>query len=345
MKNKIKILLISALALVLGLGTVHAFSINEMTLKFAQLSDTHISDRDNTSYKLLAQSKPLMAAAVRQLNKIENIDFVMFTGDLVDSAYLQSYRDFFTILSDLRYPSLVAFGNHDTASISSETGKLVPENTLSKPEVLKMFQDAIPNYRFDKTYYALSPKKDYRIIVLDAVIGKDLTPNGFMSDEQLEFLDNELNEHQDKVIVIFQHHPLVQPFESSHHKILNADKYLEILQKYKNPIAIFSGHYHTTKIIKQDNILHVSTPSLVTYPNAFRVVSITNYKDRTIFDFYFHETTMKDTQAEAKALAIASASFAGKDTDRMTTITMMKSGRGGTKNTKAPKVTEDEILD
>ena len=342
MKNKIKTLLILVFALVLGFGTVHAFSLNDMTLKFAQLSDTHISDRDDTSYKLLSSSKALMAAAIRQINKIDGIDFVMFTGDLVDQPFLKSYKDFFTILSDLKYPSLVAFGNHDTGSISSETGKLIPEGALSKDEVLKMFQDCIPNYTFKKTYYAVSPKREYRIIVLDAVMGENMASNGLMSDEQLKFLDDELNEHQDKVIVIFQHHPVVEPFGSSHHKILNADKYLEIIQKYKNPIAIFSGHYHTTKIIRQNNIIHVSSPALVTYPDAFRVVNITNYKDRTIFDFYFYETTLKDVQAQAKALAIASASFAGKDTDRATTITIMKNG--GKADKKAPKVTtEDEM--
>lgn len=345
MKNKTKISLISAFilafAFIMGFGTVHAFSVNDMTLKFAHVSDTHISDRDDTSYKLLSKSKLLMAAAVKQLGRIENLDFVVFTGDLVDQPFLQSYKDFFTILSDLQVPSLVTFGNHDTGSISSETGALIPEGALSKKEVLKMFQDCIPNYKFDKTYYALSPRKDFRMIVLDAVIGEDMSSNGFMSDEQLEFLDNELRANKNKVVVIFQHHPVVEPFSSSHHKILNADKYLEIIQKYKNPIAIFSGHYHTTKITRQDNIIHVSTPSLVTYPNAFRVVSITNYKDRTIFDFYFHETPLKDVQAESKALAIASASFAGKEKDRMTTITIMKNGKVD-KKAKTPKVTEEE---
>lgn len=341
MRNKIKILLISALALVLSFGAVHAFSVNDMTLRFAQVSDTHISDRDNTSYKMLAKSKPLLEAAIKQLNKVENLDFVMFTGDLVDQPFLQSYKDFFTILTDLKYPSLATFGNHDTGSISSETGKLMPEGALSKDEVLKMFQDCFPNYKFDKTYYALSPKKDYRMIVLDPVIGKDASSNGLISDEQLEFLDNELNENQDKVIVIFQHHPVVEPFESSHHKILNSDKYMAIIQKYKNPIAIFSGHYHATKITRQDNIIHVSTPSLVTYPDAFRVVSITNYKDRTIFDFYFKETTLKDIQAEARALAVASASFYGVEKDRTGTITIMKKGRVE-KTKKSEEVNEED---
>ncbi len=341
MKNRIKITLLMLLLLILSIGGAFAFSLNEMTLKFVQISDTHISDRADTSYKLLSRSKEFLKDAVKQINKIEDVDFVMFTGDMVDQPYLESYKDFFSIVSELKYPSLVALGNHDSGTISSETGELIPPKALNKSEVLKIFQDCIPNYKFDKTYYALSPKKDYRIIVLDATMDKDKSSNGYMGDEQLEFLDDELDKNQDKVILIFQHHPVVEPFESSHHKILNSDKYMAIIQKYKNPIAIFSGHYHATKITRQDNIIHVSTPSLVTYPDAFRVVSITNYKDRTIFDFYFKETTLKDIQAEARALAVASASFYGVEKDRTGTITIMKKGRVE-KTKKSEEVNEED---
>ena len=82
MNKKIKLLLTLAFTLVFGFGVAHAFSINNMTLKFAQLSDTHISDRPDTSYKLLSKSKPLLGAAIRQLNKIEGLDFVMFTAGI-----------------------------------------------------------------------------------------------------------------------------------------------------------------------------------------------------------------------------------------------------------------------
>ena len=95
------------------------------------------------------------------------------------------------------------------------------------------------------------------------------------------------------------------------------------------PIAIFSGHYHTTKIIQDENIIHVSTPSLVTFPNAFRTVNITNYKDRTIFDFYFNQTTLTNVQDESKASTIAYSTFLGNQKDQTRTITIMKNKRRG----------------
>ena len=57
--------------------------------------------------------------------------------------------------------------------------------------------------------------------------------------------------------------------------------------KYKNPIVVISGHYHATKIRVIGNLIFVSTPSMVTYPMAFRHIKITNYKDRVHYNFDF----------------------------------------------------------
>ena len=51
------------------------------------------------------------------------------------------------------------------------------------------------------------------------------------------------------------HVPVLQPIESPGHKLLNDKEVLNILTKYKNPIGVFSGHYHTTKIIPKSNLL------------------------------------------------------------------------------------------
>ena len=99
-----------------------------------------------------------------------------------------------------------------------------------------------------------------------------------------------------------------------------------IIKQYKKtPIAIFSGHYHAAKIRQQGNIIHVSTPSLVTYPNAFRYVNITNYDDRTIFNFKYMVTGLEDVHKKSKLNVIASAALRGLPSDQETIITIRKS--------------------
>ena len=93
----------------------------------------------------------------------------------------------------------------------------------------------------------------------------------------------------------------------------------------RQPIAFDSFQRSRPKFRRKlENLIFVSTPALATYPNAYRLVNITDYKDRTIFDFYFNETGLKDVQAQAKANAIATATFYGTEKDRATTIIIKK---------------------
>lgn len=318
----VKLLAVLIAVLSINTGAFADFSFRDIELNFVQMSDTHISDREDTSYKVLSHSKELMEEAIKQTNDIKNLDFVIFTGDMVDMPQKNLYRDFFILASHLEYPMLTAFGNHDVAQAKSD----IDPPLLTKQEALELIGKCNPYLNFGASYYAVSPKKNYRVIVLDTVPDDGaVTANGFLSSEQLEFLKNELEENKNKVILIFHHHPLVEPFKSEHHRITNRDDYMNILKEYKKtPIAVFSGHYHATKVIKQGNIIHVSTPSLVTYPNAFRYVSIANYKDRTIFNIKYIETGLKEVQNQSKLGAIASAALKGLPSDHDTQITIRK---------------------
>ncbi len=324
----------------LGFAPSSAFSIRNMCLNVVQISDTHISDGEDTSYKMLSSSKKLLKDAIDTVNNIPGVDFVMFTGDMVDVPLMENYKEFFTILSDLNRPSLLTFGNHDSAVCPLDSSEC--SQGLRIEEVLDFVKKCNGNYVFDKTYYAFTPKTDYRIVVLDPVIRNEVTSNGYLDDEQLAFLDSELEQNQDKVVVIFQHHPVLEPFVSADHSIKNADKYLEILHKYKNPILICSGHYHATKIFRDKNLVFVSTPSLVTFPNAFRLIKITNYKDRTFFEFIFYETNLKSIQEQAKLSTIASASFYGTQKDREQSF-MVKKPYVKNKKTEKESVKKEKV--
>lgn len=320
MKNKfLKAFIICLLALFTTNSAKADFSFNDMELRFAQISDVHLCDLPDTSYKVLSSSKALLDSAIKNLNKIKGLDFVVFTGDMVNDPKKEYYKDFLTSLSELNHPSILTLGNHDALKEKQEN------NLLTKEEVINIFQKSNPYQNYGTPYFAFSPSDGYRVIVLDTTMGYEFGSNGYIDDVQLQFLDQELSQNQDKTIVIFQHHPVVEPFKSNDHKILNANAYLNILSKYPStPIGIFAGHYHATKIIKKDNVVHVASPSLVTYPNAFRTVIITNYSDRVIFNFYFSETSLKNIQEKSKATLITTSVFNGTSSDRIGEIMIRK---------------------
>ena len=313
MKNLFKFIMLIVVICVLGINA-NAFGFND-TLKFAHLSDSHITlVKPDTSFKALSQSKFLLADAIDQINQTKGLDFVLQTGDTIDVPNEKDIMLYISMMNYLRYPWFVAFGNHDF-SVGGD---------ITRERYIQLMNSHNKNFNFNKTYYSFKPKKGYKVIVLDAIDNSKITGNGIFPKEELEWLDKELASAKKDTVLIFLHHPIIEPYPSSHHKVLNTDDFYAVIDKYKNPIGIFSGHYHATKITKERNIVHVSTPALVTYPNAFRIVSITNYKDKTIFDFYFKNTNLKEIQQQAKLKSILATVCAGKESDQTTTIIIDK---------------------
>ena len=151
-----------------------------------------------------------------------------------------------------------------------------------------------------------------------------LTTNGEIPQEELTWLKNELENNKNNIIIICTHVPIIEPFSSANHKLLNDNQVYMLLRKYDNPILILQGHYHTTKIKQHKNIIAISTPSLVTYPNAFRVVNINNNKKRTLIDIYLKETNLKEIQTRSKLRILGTERLYGEDCDRNINIEIRK---------------------
>ena len=176
-------------------------------LKFVQISDVHFTTiREDNSYKLLARSKELLEDAVKQTNEMKNVDFVMFTGDLIDQPTVESFEEVMPYVNSLNVPWYFALGNHDT----TDTGK------MTKSKIVSLLLANNPSRKTHSLYYTFVPKKGFRVIVLDSVIDEKSVSTGYIPKEQLAFLDNTLKQSKRDVVLIFMHHPW-------QHKNLNAD--------------------------------------------------------------------------------------------------------------------------
>ncbi len=285
------------------------------SLKFAHISDVHFyTGQDNTSFKLRAESAKLLDDAISQVNETPNINYVMFTGDQIDKSFEKELRAFLPYAEKLNYPWFFAFGNHDTCI----GGYLTPEVYLD------MVSKSNPNFNYKKPYYSFVPQKGYKAIVLDTIIRDRLTSNGRIDAEQLKWFEKELDSAGNDTVLIYMHVPIVEPFPSDGHRLLNADEVRGIIEKHKNPIAVFQGHYHAAMIKQIDNVLYVSTPSLVSYPNAFRIVTVTNHRKKVVFDIEFKETRLKNIQKLAKIMVFASKLYSGEESDQSGTFELKR---------------------
>lgn len=285
------------------------------SLKFAQISDAHFTTfQEDTSYKVLKSSPEILDDAVMQVNRIPNIDFTIFTGDLINEPLEKELLSFMSHANLLNSPWYAVFGNHDVTRTGS----------LNKQKYFDIVCGHNRNFCYKNSYYSFVPKKGYRVIVLDTTPDDKHTCNGHISDEQLSWLKDELKAAKGDVVVIFTHVPVVEPYPSETHRLLNSYELKLLLKKFDNPIVVCSGHYHATKVLQEDNVLYIESPSLVTYPCAFRVVNIVSHHKKVLVDVYIKETCLKSIQDRAKSKCMASPLLCGKEEDRTWTYEISK---------------------
>lgn len=276
-------------------------------LRVAQVSDAHFSSfEENTSYKFLKKSGELLDDVIFQINTSGPYDFVMFTGDLINKPKVSELEKFISHANNLIYPWYAIDGNHDISI----------DGPLTKRKFLATLAEANDNMQQENIYYAFTPKKGFRVICLDSIIDYKLTSNGEISNEEYLWLTQELEKHAKDTVIVCSHVPIVEPFSSPNHKMQNEYEVRKLIKSHKNPVIVLQGHYHTTKIIKDDNTLVVACPSLVTYPNAFRVININSNKQRTLVDVYLKETNLKDIQSRSKLRLMGTERLYGEESDR-----------------------------
>ena len=287
-------------------------------LRFAQISDAHFSSfEENTSYKMLKNSGEMLDDAVLQLNTSGPYDFVVFTGDLINKPQESELTKFLAHIKKLNYPWYALNGNHDIAV----------GGTLTKAQFKKMLNSANKNMHGDCSYYAFTPKKGFRVLCLDSIIDSKITTNGEISKEELAWLKEELDNHKKDVIILCTHVPIDEPFSSKNHKMNNEYEIKSLLKNYDNPIVVLQGHYHCARARQSDNIVYITSPSLVTYPNAFRVININSNKHRTLIDIFLKETSLKQVQSRAKLRVLGTEKLYGQEVDRNSTFEIKKSNK------------------
>lgn len=276
-------------------------------LRIAQVSDAHFSSfEENTSYKFLKKSGELLDDVIFQINTSGPYDFVMFTGDLVNYPKISELQKFTSHVNNLIYPWYAIAGNHDISI----------DGPLTKDKFIATLAQANDNMNQKHIYYAFTPKKGFRVICLDSIIDYKLTANGEISNEEFIWLKEELDEHEKDTIIICTHVPIIEPYSSSNHKMLNEYEVRKLLKTHKNPLIVLQGHYHCVKIRQDENMLVITSPSLVTYPNAFRVININSNKTRTLVDVYLKETNLKDIQTRSKLRLMGTEKLYGEECDR-----------------------------
>ena len=291
---------------------------NAQELKIVQLSDIHYdSVLINIDSRMYGESRELFQAAIDDINSLKDIDAIVSSGDNINRPSKKDFFNFLKTSKQLKVPFYIAIGNHDVGLLGNSTKRFYI-NTMKKH-----YPHIKPEGK--NTYYITDSIKGYKFIFLDGVIDAQLSAHGFFPKEQLVWLDNKLKTNENYKIIIVQHHPVVPPFEGGTHDVVNSDEYLEILDKHKNVIAVLTGHYHCVKATIRNNVLHAAAPSLVQYPNAYRLMTFKDEDNCIVVTSEFRETSLKDIQNTSKERILRNLDvYSGMEEDKNFTYKLCK---------------------
>jgi len=235
---------------------------------FGYVTDAHLVTKKLDTYILFQQSQLFLQDCIKTLNN-NKPDFVIFGGDQVQSPGVDdvNWNLFIDCAQVLSCPWSFVLGE-------SDVGGNIPVNKM------KTFG---PDWKgkgieTDKPYWSQTPMPNVHLIGLDT--SRPNTATGDISQEQLDWLKNDLSSNPGKLTIVFSHHPLLPPppFDTGppwdEYIATQGDSAREILNRSKDVRLAVSGHLHVSKIQRERDIWYVSSPSLDVYPCAFRIFRV-----------------------------------------------------------------------
>ena len=203
-------------------------------MKTGLFSDTHYCDKE-----ILEQNrKPRRAlecaktaASEFKRNGVEKViclcDMIHLDGGIAESVrHLQIISDVFRSEG---FDCYICLGNHDNEVLSHEDYRRISGFKIAPCKI---------------------ETERSRLLMLDASYTPDSKPSpegeldwtvSFVPDDQLGWLDRELNTHKDCYIFIHQN---IDTNVEERHIVSNADEINSVIAAHKNVAHVYQGHYH-----------------------------------------------------------------------------------------------------
>lgn len=203
-----------------------------------QLTDTHILSEKGETFDAIDTMLSLQQVIKYAQANIWPPDAVLLTGDLVHNPERKAYKRLAEILQTMDVRVFCIPGNHDDPELMR---KVMLQDNIYAEKVLQFQQ--------------------WTVLMLNTYQAN--THAGYLHNDELEFLKEQLNEHVDKYVLICLHHPPVSIGSPWMDKmsLKNSDDLFSIIDQYHNIKGILWGHIHQEFNGVYNNIQLMATPS------------------------------------------------------------------------------------
>ncbi|RLG88168.1 MAG: hypothetical protein DRO18_01955, partial [Thermoprotei archaeon] len=237
------------------------------TKEFNELTIVHIGDSIIGGFYAGRTAAEMYLQTVVYSNMLD-ADIVVMVGDDVDVGNDVASLEIFNMLTNqIRKPTYIIPGNHDWAQVTT----------------LKEFL-----YYYYGKY--VGPRYWVRELGKFVLIGLDGGYENYLDDTQLKWLNKTLSMYPDRSVIIIIHPPIVMDpgnytFKSADEliskyekNVLGAwkahkdslDKFIKILNKYTNIIAIIAGDTHKDCVARLNDRIWLITVTAAGHPNVYK---------------------------------------------------------------------------
>ena len=207
-------------------------------LSILQITDCHILPCLNETF--LGINTEHYFLAVLELAWAENgaFDLIMITGDLAQNPSQESYQPILQHLEATHTPCICLPGNHDDAQLMQQ---------IFNTSLISCHKQILLG--------------NWQLIFLNSQIKG--ASGGRLSNQELCFLDNCLNNHPDHHALIAVHHHCLETKSSWMDTMMieNNSELWAVIDKYPKVKVIINGHIHQLMDIEHQGVRVLGTPS------------------------------------------------------------------------------------
>ena len=197
-------------------------------------------------------------------------DYYVSIGDLTNFGTTEELTEVYEKINSYDKRFIHTIGNHDLYSMPRE-------------KVCQLINQKV-NYSIDLDQVKLIFWETAREMDTEVY-------SGIVTDDQLTWLQKEIEESGDKTVILFGHHPIHDTTFRSNYKNLSIDPEMNVYSVLKNKKGgkgiYVCGHNHYDSIVEKDNWTFVQIAAVLDVPGV-RIFEIEEDKvmisDRTILD-------------------------------------------------------------
>lgn len=230
---------------------------DNLKLNFTVISDGHIEGNNSQRHKNYGEAFCDMAAAEEISKALVMVGDNTMNGQGIEEAMLYGLMNKYNQIENV----LMAVGNHEVCRDDTDFEKL--EKRFIK------YNNAFLEHKIDKLYHS-QVIDGYHFIIL--ATDRNSGVEQYISDEQFEWLDNELKTAAESgnPVFVFNHWPMNDTFSEvwpEGHVGEQSEQLYQLLTKYDNRVFLFTGHLHMGIFendygIKEDGrITYINVPS------------------------------------------------------------------------------------